>query len=1348
MALIGAVLLLVSVAPAANKPNIIVILADDLGYHDLGILGATDLKTPHLDSLATNGIRFTSGYVSAPICSPSRAGLMTGRCQQRFGHETNPGLTLEKATEFGLPVTESTIANRLKPLNYATGWIGKSHLGAVPKYHPLQRGFDEFFGFLEGHHSYTNTCDLGNDPDPIRRDYTPVCETNYLTYAFAREITNFIAHHAAEPFFIYAPFNATHVPFSATPELYARFNPADFSDPNRYEMAAVLAGLDDAVGVILSQLRALNLETNTLIVFTSDNGAPTPSNGSLNTPLKGYKTTLWEGGIRVPFLMQWTGTFPSNTIVHAPITTLDILPTAVAAAGGDIPASWQLDGVNLLPFLTGQTAAWPHTNLFWRIETDGLGEPGESQDGIRAVRSGDWKLVKPGLEATWELYDLATDIGEANNLANSRPDKVAELLALYEGWAAQLAEPRWAYNSLYYERLDFIPEDIRIGVTNVSYLAPEFLPGGAQVAFLDATGQLWRGDLDFASGRFASGHGNDVLVDSGVSLPAGAVTRPQWGLSTNGPALFYTRTGSFNHLQVWRARFTGNTPIVSQLTAAQSSDRFSPRASQQPVTDSVKLVFNAGTIANPAAIWANENSPASVQPLLQPVGASAAANWLPDAADFAYNRLPPFSNYSQVARFHTASNAVQTLTDEHTQKSDVYGFLAPEFNHELCYAAVVDHEAIAIYRDLHDNTNGFFTRVATLTLPTNTPLRYLYSMQPLAGQRGFNGTSWFTAAAYEDNDPENPGDSGIWLFGLGPSTNNLIVRRLDEGAFSTNRFAGRREPRTVIGEREVFCYYTSDDGTNAAQLRLARTGLSRPDYAGPASGFTNLRFTQRQNAGTNDLNNRLVSATETLHLVAHQGQLFAGTGNRHNDPYPSDTNNLPANWTGAQILVKDSPTTPWRVDEWTPPIFRAHLRVEALESFTFTTKADGSALNPPANLLLAGLSDITTNGADVASVRTRMPGTADGWVHSTVATSTIPANVISFGSHVDAGSGVHVIFAGLQNGDIYRGVLNSNAPGLISWFSGDRELAGGGPVTAFAECGAYLYAVSALRHTNTSAAVVGGLFVRNDASNRWVRVYKWNAPADVAAAPEDQRLALGLTAVRDPQGTSNQVLLLARAWPGVIERVDPADSFHVTTELDVRDFVARQWNDDRVRSNAVTIAYTGFTAARDPVTGETVHLVGVWLDFPDTNSPAFAGSHFLIRHLDGTYEAADIPNDQPGNQLRATRCIAVSPFVTDGGSAFYFGGYDTAENESHHTAWILRGAWSAWPALTISRPDAGEVLLTWPPTDTAWLLEASPFLGDGADWQPVTSLPTRSIFGSLQSVATQSGNEFFRLRRP
>ncbi len=1357
--LCGLLLSVPSRAHAAAKPNVIVILADDLGWRDLRVLGATDLQTPNLDALATNGVRCTNGYVTAPICSPSRAALLTGRYQQRFGHETNPGTTLEHNPVFGLPLTESTMGNRMKDLGYATGWIGKSHLGGVTNlYHPLLRGFDEFFGFIESHHNYFETNNyalpsqrLTNQEDPILRGWVAISETNYLTYAFARECTNFIARHAGEPFFLYAPFNATHFPLQATTNLLARFSTNTFGNNlNRFTNAAMLAGLDDAVGAIVAQLQALNIETNTLIFVTRDNGGAT-NFGSINSPLRGTKTDLYEGGVRVPFLMHWPGHLPTNKVFSAPVSTLDILPTAIAAAGGTVPAAWRLDGVNLLPFVRDEVSGMPHTNLFWRVETDGVNPPNDDdvKDGVRAMRQGDWKFVKPGIEQTWELYDLANDPGESINVAARHPDVLQRMLVDYADWNAQLARPNYARNKEDFSTPEFVLEDVPIGATNVSYLAPEFLPGGAQVAFQDGFNQLWRAQLDPLTGRFLSAAGQDLLVDAGLTPLTNPANGPEWGRSTNGPALFYNRTTASGRRQIWRARLNGNTVTTNQLTASATDETFGVRAGQEGTNASVKILFDLGNNAVSAKSWADENSPGTILALPRHAGGPQDGRWLPNGVDIAYAGIPLLQVTQQIMRYSTATQTAKFLTDEPGNKTDVAGFLAPEFGGELCYAAVVDRDAIAIYRDLQDNTNGFLRRVATLTLPTNTTQRFIYSMEPLHGLRGFNGISYFSCVAYQNDDPQNPGDAAMWLFGLGPDTNNIIARRVDEGSYADTP-GERRDPKTFVGEREVFFYYTLLDGTKPAQLRLAKTGLVLPDHQGPPSGFTDLKLTGDFSSGETNLAGQVVGGTETMVLATHKGVIFAGTSSRMNQPYPTNAP-LRDDWIGAQILLKDAPNSSWRVDPAMPPIFRIHLGVEALVDFTFTTKADGSVLTNPPNFLVAGLSDISTNGANIASARTRIDAFSGEWEHSTVATSTVPANLISIGSHVDRmTNGVHRIFAGLENGEIYRGAYDVNATGRIVWASGSVELTNMGPVTGFAEANGFLYAAAGLRQANSNAPVNGGLFVRIDTNATWKPVYQWPQPPQVFAARAEDRVLRGLTAVPDPFGEDHQVLLAARNWAGVIERIDPAKGHAATIELDVRDFFARLWHDVRVRRSPVSVAYTGFTPVVDPVTGRTVHLVGVWIEQPDTNAPSFGGSHFLVRHGDGTYEAAGFGSysrlSSTDQSLRGMRAIAVSPFPADGGNVLYLGGYDAGSTVSTNTAWIARGDWDAWPGLTLTRPNPPAVQLAWPITQGSWLLEASESVDPLAPWSPVPGLATRGLTDQLHSH-TPATNTFYRLRK-
>ena len=431
---------------SARKPNVVIILGDDLGYCDTGLYGCKDIPTPNINAIARRGALFTNGYSAAPVCSPSRAGLITGRYQQRFGFEFNAG-PLQRAIgdpEMGLPVSEITLAQVMKQAGYATGMVGKWHLGMRDKFHPTERGFDEYFGFLFGANIYVNPAraDVKNAAaggaeatpawprvarNPIYRGKTPVEEEEYLTDAFAREAVAFIERHKAEPFFLYAPFNAPHTPLQATRKYFDRF--PQIKDEKRRVYAAMVSALDDAVGAITARLRETGLERDTLVIFTSDNGCATYTGACVNDPLRYGKLTHLEGGFRVPFAMQWPARLKAGMIYDRPITSLDLFPTVVALAGGQMPKDRVYDGVNLLPFLSGRQKGRPHDVLCWR-------------NGPNAgVRKGDWKLFKGG-DHYW-LFDLSKDIGEQKNMAEKYPQVVEELKKELEKWEAQIKQPMW-----------------------------------------------------------------------------------------------------------------------------------------------------------------------------------------------------------------------------------------------------------------------------------------------------------------------------------------------------------------------------------------------------------------------------------------------------------------------------------------------------------------------------------------------------------------------------------------------------------------------------------------------------------------------------------------------------------------------------------------------------------------------------------------------------------------------------------------------------------------------------------------------------------------------------------------
>jgi arylsulfatase A-like enzyme len=409
---------------ASPRPNVLILYADDLGYADLSVTGNREIATPHIDSLAANGVRFTTSYVTGCVCSPSRAGLMTGRYQQRFGFDANAeGSSKGLAQPKGLDLAQPTFADRFKQLGYATGLVGKWHLGSQkPEYLPNARGFDEFYGL------FPSGIGAGNEDEPVPmyrngdRAEVPADHTK----AFGEEAEAFIARHKDEPWLLSCAFTAVHSPHVSPAEYEARL--AHVSDPRRRYLA-MLACLDDVIGGILGTLRRHGLEERTLVFFASDNGGP--AHAASNGVFRGSKWTLWEGGVRSPILVQWKGRIPGGRTLDDPVLQIDWLPTALAAAGATIDPAWKLDGVNLLPLLTGDVPSLPPRPLFWRF-------------GVQyAVRQGNWKLVKAKLDMPPALFDVVADPGEAHDLAASNPAKAKELQAVWDAWNAGNEPPRW-----------------------------------------------------------------------------------------------------------------------------------------------------------------------------------------------------------------------------------------------------------------------------------------------------------------------------------------------------------------------------------------------------------------------------------------------------------------------------------------------------------------------------------------------------------------------------------------------------------------------------------------------------------------------------------------------------------------------------------------------------------------------------------------------------------------------------------------------------------------------------------------------------------------------------------------
>lgn len=406
-------------APAAT-PNVLLIVADDVGWADVPGFGDDPLEAPALARLAAEGVVHRAAYAAASVCSPARAALLTGRYPQRFGHENNTGdLERQRRDGIGLPVGVPTLVEALRARGYATGLVGKWHLGANEPFHPLARGFDEFFGFLGGGHDYFVWNDV--ERGAILRGREAVAGDEYLTDAFAREASAFLARHAERPFFLVLAPNAVHPPLQAPDDLFPPQDPA--LDETRRAYRAAFTGLDRALGRVLDELDRLELTDRTLVAFLGDNGGA-EENGARNGPFRAGKRSPYEGGLRIPLVVRFPGGVRAGEALDDVVSALDVGATILAATGAELGEGLAPDGVDLAGPIDGSRA------LFWRQGRSG------------AMREGRWKLVTRGVRPP-ELYDLVTDPGESKNVAAANAQVVARLRERYSGWEEGLVEPLW-----------------------------------------------------------------------------------------------------------------------------------------------------------------------------------------------------------------------------------------------------------------------------------------------------------------------------------------------------------------------------------------------------------------------------------------------------------------------------------------------------------------------------------------------------------------------------------------------------------------------------------------------------------------------------------------------------------------------------------------------------------------------------------------------------------------------------------------------------------------------------------------------------------------------------------------
>lgn len=406
-----------AIAAESKKPNVLIFCVDDMGWAQPGCYGGKMAPTPNMDALAAGGVRFTEGYSSGCVCSPGRVGLMTGRYQSRTGHDANP-------TKPGreLLLSETTMAQRLKSAGYTTGIVGKWHLGDTSQeFMPLARGFDFAVGTV-------GNLGEGRGPSFYRgtEKLTQLVGAPITSPVYARESIGFIEANKDRPWFLYLAFNAVHTPHVASAKWLEKFRHLSRHDQ---QYAGLVAEADEAIGSVMAKLRELKQEENTLVFLISDNGGAY-GNAEMGG-LRGHKWFCWEGGIRVSWIAAWKGHVPGGRVSAEPVIQLDVLPTALAAAGVAVKPEWQLDGVNLLPLLEGRADKLAPRELYFRF-------------GVQhAVRQGDWKLVKASQKMESMLVNLAQDRGERKDLSAMFPDKKQELQAHFDKWNATMQPPRW-----------------------------------------------------------------------------------------------------------------------------------------------------------------------------------------------------------------------------------------------------------------------------------------------------------------------------------------------------------------------------------------------------------------------------------------------------------------------------------------------------------------------------------------------------------------------------------------------------------------------------------------------------------------------------------------------------------------------------------------------------------------------------------------------------------------------------------------------------------------------------------------------------------------------------------------
>jgi hypothetical protein len=787
--------------------------------------------------------------------------------------------------------------------------------------------------------------------------------------------------------------------------------------------------------------------------------------------------------------------------------------------------------------------------------------------------------------------------------------------------------------------------DVIISDTTTSLTDPEIDWVSHHFVWASKEG-VWVGKIDPQSGRFIPSNGKGILIDSTPSFTGMTVVKngPEWAISKNGSVIIYPDSAdSESKIQVGTAKLIDGNWVASPLPNSLNRIPFFGSYDENYIKDGITCAsIDPVTMKGTGMKLRNTTDNSELSPSADLNG----GRWIKGfyGVSLGNEKKVPYET-----GFFNANNSEYTKIAEFTNQIDqVWLVTMPEYNNlkvMWCVEKLVDQDEITTYALV----NNKWIKSGSFRIPTDR--KEIFSPEPF----WWNGKTYlFLITRARDNQPRSLYPQ-VWIMSLDPD--NKFFRMISE-----EKAAVRTDPEVYYTTSEPVIYYTETKANNLKVLHMCATGLNETKVIYPKAPFEQMTFTKDYFPGTLDKNGMYLGSTETMTIIAHKGKLFAGMGNWMDYPWQMNSSN-----EGSQVLRKDSYNSPWVVD--TSFGFRS-MRTDALLSVNFTKDANNNELKPAVNLLVCGAGDISIDRPRELNIWVR-DDTKNKWLKNTGFTVTKGGTGIrAFSIHTDKVTGKQYLFCGMSEGDIIKAQYNTNKPGLLE-IDTTRELRGLGRVMAMTVCNGDLYASAGVDIVGKDT--VGGLFRRIDgAIPKWERVYTWPY-IESASGGDEPNIMRGITTIPDPKGSGKDVIVGTRAFPGIVEIIEPHNNHNVYTEFYIKDFFSSQWNVNY--KGAALSAYNYFVP--DTLNGEEIWWQSLWVNHPDASKGhPYNGSHFLVRYKNGTYKYGDIFDDKnplpKGLNLRACRTICKSPFKEEP-FTYYFGGYDAAKDTSNNTSWIYKG---------------------------------------------------------------------------